>query len=232
MINILMPMAGQGSRLKNYFDMPKPLVKLNDRHMFLLPLEPIEKSNNFIFVVLDSHKQYGIEKIIKHEIPKAHIVYQKEIVKGAVESALLAEQLIDDHPLLIVDCDIFADIDFSGFVAEVLENGYDGGVVTHTNNASNYSYVSLKNSKVIEVAEKRVISNNAISGMYFWKSGKDFIKYAKKMINANADIETEFYISMVINEAIKDQKIFLGYNISRFYHMGTIDGINSFLNGE
>ena len=43
-------------------------------------------------------------------------------------------------------------------------------------------------------------------GIYFWKKGSDYVKYAERMINNNLRINNEFYICPVYNEAIKDKK--------------------------
>ena len=49
-----------------------------------------------------------------------------------------------------------------------------------------------ENDIVTEVAEKNVISNNATVGIYFWKKGSDYVKYAKQMIKKNIIVNNEF----------------------------------------
>jgi thiamine pyrophosphate-dependent acetolactate synthase large subunit-like protein len=59
---------------------------------------------------------------------------------------------------------------------------------------------------VSEVAEKKVISDNATVGVYFWKHGSDYVKYAEQMIAKNIRVNNEFYVCPVFNEAITDGK--------------------------
>ena len=59
------------------------------------------------------------------------------------------------------------------------------------------------NNKVIEVAEKNPISDNATVGFYYWKQGQDFVNYAEQMIDNNDRVNNEFYVCPVFNYAIK-----------------------------
>ena len=56
------------------------------------------------------------------------------------------------------------------------------------------------------MAEKKVISEHATAGIYYWAKGSDYIKYTKQMINNNNRVNNEFYVCPVFNEAIKDNK--------------------------
>ena len=56
------------------------------------------------------------------------------------------------------------------------------------------------------MAEKNTISNNATVGIYFWKKGSDYVKYAEEMIQKDIRVNGEFYVCPVFNEAINDAK--------------------------
>ena len=46
-----------------------------------------------------------------------------------------------------------------------------------------WSYVKLNEEGYAEeVAEKKPISNNATVGIYWWKKGSEYVKYAEQMI--------------------------------------------------
>jgi dTDP-glucose pyrophosphorylase len=57
---------------------------------------------------------------------------------------------------------------------------------------------------VTEVQEKKWISPYATVGLYGWKKGSDFVKYAKQMISKNIRVKNEFYVCPVYNESIQD----------------------------
>ena len=81
---------------------------------------------------------------------------------------------------------------------------------------------------VIEVAEKKVISNNATVGVYYWKQGKDFVKYTIKMIEKNVRVNNEFYVCPVYNEAIKDKKKIIISNVDSMWGLGTPEDLKYF----
>ena len=45
-----------------------------------------------------------------------------------------------------------------------------------------------------------------LGGMYYYKKGSDFVKYANQMIEENRKVKGEFYICPVYNFFIKDGK--------------------------
>jgi dTDP-glucose pyrophosphorylase len=82
---------------------------------------------------------------------------------------------------------------------------------------------------VSEVAEKRPISNLATVGIYYWKQGSDYVKYAEQMIQKNIRVNNEFYVCPVFNEAIQDNKKIRIKNIERMWGIGTPEDLNYFL---
>ena len=57
---------------------------------------------------------------------------------------------------------------------------------------------------VCDVAEKEVISNLAIGGLYYWKKGSNFVKYGSEMIERNERVNGEFYVAPVFNRFIEN----------------------------
>jgi hypothetical protein len=81
-----------------------------------------------------------------------------------------------------------------------------------------------------EVAEKNPISNKASVGIYYWKKGSDYVKYAEQMISKNIRVNNEFYICPVYNEAIEDKKLFKIHHIDSMWGLGTPEDLNYYLN--
>jgi dTDP-glucose pyrophosphorylase len=82
---------------------------------------------------------------------------------------------------------------------------------------------------VTEVAEKNPISDNATVGIYFWKKGSDYVKYAEQMIEKNVRTNNEFYVAPVFNEAIEDGKKIRLKQIDKMWGIGTPEDLNYFL---
>lgn len=231
-MNIVVPMAGQGLRLKDGFKMPKPFININNKPMFSLALEHFNKNDKFIFIVRKDHVM--AQEVISKIYPNATIVYQDGKLDGAVKTIQLVEHLIDNEDsLMIIDCDVYSELNIENFIKSVL-NGNDAGVITFQSAEPHYSYIKTKNVVAIDIAEKEVISNDAIGGIVFWKHGSDYVKYSKALIKNDIKINGEFYVSMVLKEAVKDNKRVIPYAANKFFHLGTIKEIDLFIkeNGE
>ena len=82
---------------------------------------------------------------------------------------------------------------------------------------------------VTEVAEKKPISDLATVGIYYWRKGSDYVKYAEQMIDKNIRVNSEFYVCPVFNEAIQDNKKVRTYNIDKMWGLGTPEDLEYFL---
>ena len=93
-----------------------------------------------------------------------------------------------------------------------------------------WSYAKLNEAGFVsEVAEKKVISNKATVGLYYWKFGSDFVKYAEKMITKNLRVNNEFYVCPVYNQAIEDGKKVIIENVKSMFGIGTPEDLQGFL---
>lgn len=235
MINVVMPMAGNGSRFfgSNY-DEPKPLIRINNSGtpMFALATLPIPAVENFIFITRSDIDGYDsrFEQYVASNYPNSKIVAQDGPLAGAVLSTLQARDFIDtDAPLLILDSDIYSVWDIDDMLSKVY--GLDGAVLTFKSSNPAYSYVKSESDMIItEIAEKNVISSFAGSGGYFWSKGSDYVKYADQLVNSLQTVNGEFYISNVYKTAISDGKKFINYPVAKHYSLGTPEDLSIFSN--
>jgi dTDP-glucose pyrophosphorylase len=109
-------------------------------------------------------------------------------------------------------------------------NKLDGCILTFKSSHPKWSFVKIDDNNLITyVAEKNPISDNATVGIYFWKKGSDYVKYAEQMIDKNIRTNNEFYVCPVYNEAINDGKKIKSYMIKEMWGMGTPEDLNLFL---
>ena len=66
-------------------------------------------------------------------------------------------------------------------------------------------------------------------GIYYWRRGSDYVKYAEQMINNNIRVNNEFYVCPVFNEAIGDNKKIKIYNIDKMWGLGTPEDLKYFI---
>ena len=79
------------------------------------------------------------------------------------------------------------------------------------------------------MAEKDPISNIATAGIYFWRRGSDYVKYAEEMIEKNIRFNNEFYVCPVFNQAIEDGKKVKIFQFDGMWGIGTPEDLNYFL---
>jgi dTDP-glucose pyrophosphorylase len=128
-----------------------------------------------------------------------HIVWIDDVTEGAACTVLKVKDLINnDDPLLISDCDQL----IGGGLEELYKSDKDATILTVESDNPAFSYVSLEDGKVVETAEKKVISNISACGKHFFKKGRYFVEAAEKMIKSNKRVNNEFYITPIYNEML------------------------------
>ncbi len=221
MLNIVIPMAGRGSRFANVgYKLPKPLIEIHGRPMIeyvtknLTPRMP----HRFIYLCLEEHiEKYHLADILERMAPGCVIVPVKSVTEGAACTVLLARQYIDnDDRLMIANSDQYVDIDINQYLKA--QAGWDGFIMTMQADDPKWSFIAFDDLNcVTEVREKEVISNEATVGIYDFRRGHDFVRYAEDMIRKNLRVNGEFYVAPVYNQMIAD-----GGKVG-FYNIGTVE---------
>lgn len=223
--NVLIPMSGNGSRFVNAgFTLPKPLISVLGKPMIQRVVENLNIDANYIFIVQKEHRvKYNLDVLLPLIVPNCSIVETDGLTQGAACSALLAKELIDNNEHLIVaNSDQYVFWDSSDFVFSMISKNLDAGILTFKANHPKWSYAKINaEGFVTEVAEKKVISDLATVGIYYFKHGKDFVKYAEQMIDKNIRVNNEFYICPIYNEMISDGKKVKTYDCQEMYGIGT-----------
>ena len=159
------------------------------------------------------------------------IIELNELTEGAACTTLLAKRYINNkNPLIIANSDQFIKWDSVKSMYNFNSKKIDGGILTFEAIHPKWSYAKTdKNNLVTEVAEKKVISKNATVGVYFWKRGDDYVKYAEQMIKKNIRVNNEFYVCPVFNEAIADRKVVKIEAVKKMWGLGTPEDLNFFV---
>jgi beta-phosphoglucomutase-like phosphatase (HAD superfamily)/dTDP-glucose pyrophosphorylase len=232
-MNVLIPMAGAGSRFATAgYTFPKPLIEVNGKPMIQVVIENLNIEANYTFVVRKEHyEKYSLQYLLTLIAPGCNIVQVDELTEGSACTTLLAKQYIDnDSPLLLANSDQFMEWNSNECLYAFNADGIDAGILTFKATHPKWSYAKIgEDGFVSEVAEKKPISDNATVGVYYWKKGSDYVKYAEQMIEKNIRTNNEFYICPVFNEAIGDDKKIRVKEIERMWGIGTPEDLNYFL---
>ena len=232
-MNVLVPMAGHGSRFAQAgYSFPKPLIEVHGKPMIQVVVDNLAVEANFIFVVQKEHREkYNLDSMLNLITPGCKIVEVKGVTEGAACTTLLAKEFIDNNePLVIANSDQFVEWNSLDFFYKMNEQNLDAGIVSFQATHPKWSYAKTdENGFVTEVAEKNPISNIATVGIYYWKHGSDYVRFAEQMIENNIRVNKEFYVCPVFNEAIKAGLKIKTFDVPKMWGLGTPEDLNYFL---
>lgn len=239
MLNIIVPMAGAGSRFaKEGYKDPKPLIPVHGVPMIKVVIDnntPL-RDHKFIFICQASHvEQYGLREKLSAWAPGCEIVEINGITEGAACTVLKAKHLIDsDHPAMIVNSDQYCDVDINDYLRAMDDANADGLIMTMKANDPKWSFVGFDdNGYVNQVVEKEVISDEATVGIYNFRSGKQMVQAMESMIDKGLRVNGEFYVAPAYNEIIQAKGKVIHYSIGSeangMYGLGIPADLNLFL---
>ena len=232
-MNVLIPMAGAGSRFAQAgYTFPKPLIDVRGKPMIQVVVDNLNIEAHFIFLVQKEHyEKYNLKHLLNLIAPGCDVVQVDGITQGAACSTLLAKEYINnDEPLVMANSDQFVEWNSNEVMYAWSADSIDGGILTFKATHPKWSFAKVDaDGFVSEVAEKNPISDNATVGVYYWKKGSDYVRYAEQMIEKDIRTNNEFYVCPVFNEAIADGKKIRIKEISKMWGLGTPEDLNHYL---
>lgn len=241
MLNIVIPMAGKGSRFaEKGYAFPKPLIDVNGKTMIELVIKNLlpKKISDFRFIFIcqkEHYEKYDMHNVFRNAVggDNFEVVKLNGITAGAACTVLTAKAFIDNQDdMLIANSDQYIEFNIDDFIEKARSGNKDGLIQTFEASHPKWSYARVdKDGKVLEVAEKKLISNKATTGLYYFKHGADFVKGTEEMIKKDCKHNGEFYVCPVYNELIIDgADIFIeDINIDKMHGLGTPEDLNNFL---
>jgi dTDP-glucose pyrophosphorylase len=218
---IIIPMAGLSSR---FFDAgykePKYKLKVGGYSLFHLSVYSFKRyfqSAKFIFVC---RNVYETKNFIEHEchimkIANFEIIELTKETSGQAETVALGlnETLVntDDH-LAIFNIDTIRP---NILLPETKPEKNTSYLEVFKGKGTNWSFIKLNsdNTKVIEVSEKRRISNLCCTGLYYFSNISSFLfAYENPPKPVGAEEIKESYVAPLYNTLIKQEKD-VGYRV-------------------
>lgn len=234
-LQILMPMGGLGSRFaKEGYTIPKPLIEVDGKPMFMRALDSFNSvpDKRFIFVIRQEHDEtYNLKHEILEQLPDATVVLLDHDTGGAVETCLVARDNIDDSlPITIADCDIY--FESQNYFDKIRNNACDAMLLTFPSDDPRYSYVEIDAAGLaVRTAEKVVISDHAILGGYFFRTGGLFRQLAEKFLRQGlpADLK-EYFMSHLFNMLLTQHGTIEIADIDVMHIFGTPEELTAYQN--
>ncbi|MBQ7543339.1 MAG: glycosyltransferase family 2 protein [Synergistaceae bacterium] len=206
MINILIPSMGKSLFFKDsYF--PKPMIEVAGKTMLEQLAENFSTIPDRRFIFIFSRKdctEFHLDESAKILTDyAAEVIVLEEETAGALCTCLMAADLINsESPLIISNADQIISTDFAGILAKFEDESAEAGLITFDSIHPRWSYARIKDGEVIEVAEKRPLSKNAIAGFYWYRHGSTFIRAAQRAVLKGSELNGRYYISSSVNEVI------------------------------
>ena len=214
-MTIFIPMAGISSRFKKAgFNLPKYMLYIKDKSLFRLSVESFKHyfdTARFVFV---AQKVFDTPRFIHEEaemmgIKEFSIIELDGPTEGQAETVSIGierSHIPSEESLLIFNIDTLR----PGYCFPEHLKDCDGYVECFRGEGDNWSYAKTEDgspeTKVIETAEKKKISDFCSTGLYWFKSTKDF----KDAYVLNGDIRygsgKELYVAPLYNYLINEGK--------------------------
>jgi bifunctional N-acetylglucosamine-1-phosphate-uridyltransferase/glucosamine-1-phosphate-acetyltransferase GlmU-like protein len=152
------------------------------------------------------HLDSYVDKVIINEMPQ-----------GALPSAALGVGKLHESKIPIIICPTNALVprkSFLEFINFMIETNASAGTITFSSDDPNYSFIRVdKSGNIFEIAEKKVISNFATAGIFYYKTKKEFIDSCGWSLVNNVTTNAKFYIAPSLNYFVTRKKILKNFSI-------------------
>ena len=237
-MNIIIPLGGTGTRFKNNYSVPKPLIHVFNKNILSYVIDHLDiNEEDKIFIIYNYDlDNYDFTKHIKNKYLNINFIKLNKNTSGASETLLIGTtEIINNHKhyekCLIIDGDTFYTDNIIKYAKENNEN-----IVFYRNKENEepiFSYVEIDrhDNKILKISEKNKISNNANTGAYGFKNIYELNEYCNFVVNNNIKFNNECYTSCVISEMIKSNKQFIGIEINdkNVFSLGTPKELDNFI---
>lgn len=203
---VVIPMAGRGSRYADRgYEKPKPLIEVAGQPMVIRAIRSLEgmRVSKYVFVVLREHEeQYGVKKLISGVIPTAEFVMLEDVTEGQLCTVLAARQFLsEEEDVLIAASDTFVE----STLADTIRNSQYDGIISVTDlPGDHWSFARTnENGEVMEVAEKKRISNHASTGLYYFRKAKNLLNIGDQILAKQEKTRGEYYVIPVYQKMIE-----------------------------
>jgi dTDP-glucose pyrophosphorylase len=223
-IDLIVLMAGAGSRLTS-LGSPKPLVDLQGKPFFYWSTKSIIEQvdiTNLYFVYLEDHQaNFQIREQILIYFPFAKFISIYKVLNGPVMS--LNKTLLDLKSVnnkIVIDCD--QAIGRCDFLADLSDKNFmttDIYISTIKSDNPAHGYiVKDESNKVMQIEEKKLISDDALGGIYLFSKKLNLEKEIFELVKVT---KSEVYMSSLISYLINEGKEVVSFDTPTQISFGT-----------
>lgn len=232
MVNIVIPIS-KYNPIESKQDYPHNLIEISGSPLIELVFNNLKIENSRLIFVLskDEADKHHTDSIIKILDSNNIVLYSHGPTAGAALTALLAVNYINNSDELIIAAgDQIINEDLNQVLNSFRQQSSDGGILTFRSVHPKWSYVETINGQVIKVQEKKVISNQATAGFFYYRNGSDFVSAAKNMILKRDHLNNNYYVSHTFNQLILMNKKIVTNEVDskNYFKLSTPDDIEAY----
>uniref|UniRef100_A0A6C0EIB3 Nucleotidyl transferase domain-containing protein n=1 Tax=viral metagenome TaxID=1070528 RepID=A0A6C0EIB3_9ZZZZ len=204
----------------------KPLTIVNGKTILELSLENLvmDSSSKIFFILKEIHiLNYSLDTHIKNLFNHKYnitIITCDYTTQSMPETLMLAKKELlefENEQIIIYTPYIYLSEKLD---LNQLKNNL---IVTFKSNSNSHSYAKIdNNNNVLSIQEKKVISDNALIGLYSFDNVKMLFYYLNEMFDKKIKFNNKFYLSMLYSLIIKDNIVVKNYHIEYMYPLGNI----------
>lgn len=227
-------MAGLGKRFYNSdFGLPKPLIKIKNKPMFIQASKSMPKSDLNIFICNKKLvKEFNIKKILSKQFKKKFkLITVSRTTNGQANTCMLASKFLrKNDKIFIHSCDSLIKFNSKNLLNDL--NNFKGLIYTtkpnkiHLNNINSFGWVNLKNNRIKKITCKKKASSfpkndSVIIGTFAFNNKSIFLKLTRELIKSKQKINNEYYLDMVFKVAVDRKENVKNINVKSYHSWGT-----------
>jgi len=240
--NLVIPMAGLGSRfLDAGYTTPKPLLPIGEFKMFETVIANLLSPGlRQVSLVAPGHFNLSTacSALSDQLCIEVTLTAIDEVTSGPSTTVAIGLEALDRNlPVIVANSDQFLSFEINKWLVDIESRDLDGSILVMRDRDPKWSFAKINSEGlVVEVREKKVISDLATCGVYYFRSPSDLSIAIAKQFESNDTVNGEYYVAPLYNYFAQQGKsvgIFdLGPVSEVMFGLGTPIDYESFLLSE
>ena len=233
-------MSGKGKRFTDAgYSLPKPLIPVLGRPMFIKSLKSFPKLDKWFFVISEDilNNEVFVKSLEGFQF-NYELISLKKTSQGQAESCYLAVNKIEKNtPFFVGPCDLelLNEIDLSTLFLkneDIVILTYNPKEINfklpehygwiEDNENSEVKKIEIKTIKTINKANSKIIS-----GAFIFRNKDIFLKYYQAMVSKKIRVNNEYYIDTLCRVALNEGRKIVSLNMSNVKSYGTPDELST-----